>query len=123
MYKNNTTKRLIICTFSLLWLQGCVPSGGKCFTGAARSGYFCHQGYNFGKNRTHAYKQGVKHGCRTANGHFIKNYALSGSSPEYIKGWDRGRATCRLILPKEAEAGTMRTQYQQSIDERNYYGN
>jgi hypothetical protein len=53
----------------------------------------------------------------------VKNYALSGSSPEYVKGWDRGRATCKLILPKEAEAGTMRTQYQQSIDERAYYGN
>jgi len=63
----------------------------------------------------------VKHGCSTANGFFVKNYHLSKTVPDYRKGWNQGRATCKLILPKEAETGTMRTQYQQSIDEKKYY--
>lgn len=40
----------------------------------------------------------------------------------YIKGWELGRATCKLVIPDEAAEGTMRTQYQQSIDEKAYYG-
>jgi len=86
-------------------------------------GYFCHQGYNFGKKLGVAYRQGVKDGCRTANGYFTKNYGLSGSNEAYIKGWDKGRATCKLMIPDEAQSGTMRTAYQQSIDEQKYYGN
>jgi len=106
----------------LLWLEGCAPTAGSCMNGAAEAGYFCYQGYNFGQHRSRLYRLGVRHGCRTANGRFTKNYRLSGSSLEYLHGWESGRATCKLIPPPEADPGTMRTQYQQSIDERNYYG-
>ncbi len=108
----------------LLLLGGCAGSSvSRCSSSAEGRGYFCFQGYNFGKNLTHTYKQGVRDGCRTANGYFNKNYLLSGRSKDYLKGWNTGRATCKLIVPKEAEPGTMRTQYQQSIDAQKYYGN
>jgi len=51
----------------------------------------------------------------------MKNYTLAKQVPAYVKGWDRGRATCKLHIPKEADPDTMRTQYQQSIDEQKYY--
>jgi len=50
-------------------------------------------------------------------GHFRKDYTASASSEDYKKGWDDGRAYCQLIVPEEAKPG-MRTQYQQSIDEK-----
>ena len=107
----------------LLLLNGCVgTSVSKCSSTAPSRGYFCYQGYNFGKNLDSLYRQGVRDGCHTANGNFTKNYALSGSSESYLKGWGKGRATCKIIVPDEAQPGTMRTQYQQSIDEHAYYG-
>ncbi len=108
----------------LFLLSGCAgTSVSRCSSTAEARGYFCLQGYNFGRNLGHTYKQGVRDGCRTANGHFIKNYLLSGTSESYVKGWNTGRATCKLIIPAEAAPGTMRTQYQQSIDEQKHYGN
>jgi len=105
--------------FSLLFIGGCTSSTARCY---GDTGSFCYQGYDFGPNRTAKYKLGVKHGCTTANGHFVKLYKFSRSSTEYLKGWDKGRATCKLIIPESAQPGTMRTQYQQSIDEKKYYG-
>ncbi len=109
---------------ALFLLDGCTGiSVSRCSSTAPSRGYFCYQGYNFGRVLSTSHKQGIKDGCHTANGHFSKNYTLSAHSPDYTKGWDRGRATCKLIPPAEAEVGTMRTQYQQSIDEKKYYGN
>ena len=119
---NKKPYTLILFISALFLLEGCAPSAVGCRSGAANAGYYCYQGYNFGEHRSRLYKLGVRHGCRTANGHFTKNYGLSRSSQEYLHGWERGRATCKLIPPAEADRGTMRTQYQQSIDERRYYG-
>ncbi len=117
-------KFLCVLSSALFLLDGCTGiSVSRCSSTAPTRGYFCYQGYNFGRNLTAPQRQGIKDGCRTANGRFSKDYTLSAHSPAYTKGWDRGRATCKLIPPVEAEAGTMRTQYQQSIDEKTYYGN
>ena len=106
----------------LLLLNGCVSNtAGSCSPSAASRGYFCYQGYNFGKDTVALYRQGVIHGCRTANGYFTKNYHESSSSEAYRRGWEKGRATCKLIVPESADPSIMRTQYQQSIDEQRYY--
>ncbi len=115
---------LYLLSGTLFVMNGCSSTSiSRCSTTAASRGYFCYQGYNFGRALTSLHKQGIKDGCRTANGYFTKNYTLSQSSDDYIKGWDKGRATCKLIPPQEADPGTIRTQYQQSIDEKKYYGN
>ncbi|NKQ40956.1 MAG: hypothetical protein HF962_05240 [Sulfurovum sp.] len=121
--KNKLIISMIIMVAMLIGLSGCVSTTPRCTSNTNASAYFCYQGYNFGENKTTQYRLGVKDGCKTANGRFTKNYKLSGSSTDYVKGWDKGRATCKLIRPKDAEPGTMRTEYQQSIDERVYYGN
>jgi len=82
-----------------------------------QKGYFCFHGHNFGQHVTASYKKGVFDGCRTGEGHFQKDYKASASSEMYRKGWDDGRAYCKLIIPEEAKPG-MRTQYQQAIDEK-----
>ncbi len=103
---------------SLAWtLSGCVPSRGRCFPYMEKAGYFCYKEHNFGRNVSPAYKQGVKDGCRTGEGYFRRDYSLSARSEDYRKGWDAGRAECKLIIPEEAKPG-MRTQYQQAIDEK-----
>jgi len=114
---------LPLFTLFLSLLSGCVsPRGVPCHTDTNSYDTFCYQGYYFGEHKSSLYRLGVIHGCKTANGRFVKRYDLSGSSTDYRMGWERGRATCKLIPPEEAQPGTMRTQYQQSIDERNYYG-
>ncbi len=120
---HNRLIKYIYMTFAaLLLFSGCVSITPKCSNATSAQGYFCYQGYNFGKDTTSLYREGVKDGCRTANGTFTKNYSLSGSSDEYVKGWEKGRAACKLIIPDEAKPGTMRTEYQQSIDEKEFYG-
>ena len=114
--------RARLVTFSvtgmaLLTLTGCIPSGGRCFPYMQKAGYFCYKAHNFGKDVSENYKRGVHDGCRTAEGTFRRNYSLSGTSEDYRKGWDAGRAFCKLIVPDEAKPG-MRTQYQQAIDEK-----
>lgn len=108
---------------TILTFSGCVSSTPKCVGNIGTSGYFCYQGYNFGKEKTPNYKKGVRDGCRTANGTFTKNYNLSSTYPDYIKGWNKGRATCKLIVPESADPYTMRTEYQQSIDKKKQNGN
>ena len=96
-----TVKReRVVVLFSLLVLlgtgiTGCASSATRCTPGAVRSGYFCYEGINFGKAEDPAYREGIRDGCRTGKGYFRKNYRLSGSSENYRKGWDKGRATCR----------------------------
>ena len=124
LHNKHSVKLLCLLGSTLFLFNGCVgTSVSRCSSTAPSRGYFCYQGYNFGRDLSVPYKQGVKDGCRTANGHFSKNYRLSANTKSYVKGWDKGRATCKLILPAEAQSGTMRTQYQQSIDEQKYYGN
>jgi hypothetical protein len=82
-----------------------------------KAGYFCYKEYNFGRNVSAEFKKGVRDGCRTGEGHFRRDYALSSVSADYRAGWDAGRAQCKLIVPEEAKPG-MRTQYQQSLDEQ-----
>ena len=109
-----TLSALTVVAFSL---SGCIPSGGRCFPYMQKAGYFCYKAHNFGKDVSGNYKQGVKDGCRTGEGHFRRDYSLSASSEDYRKGWDAGRAFCKLIIPEVAKPG-MRTQYQQALDER-----
>jgi hypothetical protein len=114
--------KLILGTLVAVLFSACTTPTSRCSESASTQGYFCYQGYNFGKRLSGEYKLGVKHGCTTAQGHFVKQYTLSGTSESYKNGWEKGRATCKLIPPEEASSGTMRTQYQQSIDEKKYYG-
>lgn len=117
MINNNIFKYSILATIVAFSASGCISNIQTCTNKHTKAGFFCHQGYNFGPNRTEAYKSGVRDGCRTANGTFTKNYSFSSTSKEYVAGWRSGRATCKLILPENAQEGTMRTEYQQSIDE------
>jgi len=110
-------RTFLLVGVSLFVLTGCIPSGGRCFPYMEKAGYFCFRGHNFGRYVTEIYKKGVFDGCRTGEGHFRKDYTASASSEDYKKGWDDGRAYCKLIIPDEAKPG-MRTQYQQSIDEK-----
>ena len=111
-------KPYILFSITLLFvLNGCIPSGGRCFPYMEKAGYFCYKGHNFGRNVSTDYKKGVIDGCHTGEGYFRRNYALSASSVDYKKGWDIGRAHCPLIVPEEAKPG-MRTQYQQTLDEK-----
>ena len=104
-------------TAFLFVLNGCIPSGGRCFPYMEKAGYFCYKGHNFGQKVSENYKKGVMDGCRTGEGHFRRNYTLSSSSIDYKTGWDAGRAYCPFIVPEEAKPG-MRTQYQQTLDEK-----
>ncbi len=97
-------------------VSGCIPSHNRCFKGMEKLGYYCYKNYNYGRNLSENYKKGVRDGCRTGEGHFVRDYSLSAVSEDYKKGWDAGRATCKLIIPEEAKPG-MRTQYQQDIDQ------
>ena len=108
---------LVSTTTLLLTLNGCTPSLGRCFPYMEKAGYFCYRSHNFGRNVSEAYKQGVRDGCRTGEGYFRRDYALSSTSADYREGWDKGRAFCPLIVPDEAKPG-MRTQYQQAIDRK-----
>jgi hypothetical protein len=115
-----TTNKAItlgIATLFILSITGCIPSGGRCFPGAAERGYYCYKEYNFGQNLSSDYKKGIRDGCSTGEGRFRRDYSLSGISPDYKAGWDIGRAHCKLIIPEEAKPG-MRTQYQQNIDQK-----
>jgi len=93
-----------------------------CSSNDTANGYFCHKGYNFGKGKSIQFKSGVRDGCRTARGYFSKDYTVSSWSQDYIDGWDAGRTICRHEIPIAAQPG-MRTEYQQDIDEKQYYGN
>jgi hypothetical protein len=73
-------------------LSGCGSAPAPCRPG---SGSFCYQGIDFGANPDPLYRQGVRDGCQTGKGDFRKDYRLSGSSPTYRQGWDRGRTLCR----------------------------
>jgi len=120
LYKKHLNTPLMIGGLLLL-MNGCISAPRHCASSAASHGTFCYQGYDFGIQKSGHYKLGIKHGCITANGHFVKLYRLSQTSAEYRHGWDKGRATCKLIPPSEADKSTMRTAYQQSIDEQKYY--
>jgi hypothetical protein len=102
---------------SLFLLSGCIPSHNRCFKGAASRGYYCYKNYNFGQNLSSNYKKGIRDGCKTGEGHFVRDYSLSSASADYKVGWDVGRAHCKLITPEDAKPG-MRTQYQQDIDQK-----
>jgi len=101
----------------MLSLSGCIPSGGRCFPGAAERGYFCYKEHNFGQNLSSDYKKGIRDGCSTGEGRFRRDYGRSSISTDYKSGWDIGRAHCKLIIPEEAKAG-LRTEYQQAIDQK-----
>ena len=100
-------------------MSGCA-SRSDCTKDASSYGYFCHKNHNYGKNRNAMYRSGVIAGCRTAEGYYSKDYSKSSWSNDYNMGWADGRATCRHTVPKDAEVYGMRTEYQQSIDQKRY---
>ncbi len=75
-------------------LGGCASSV-PCSPEAIRSGSFCYDGHDFGRNIDPDYRQGVRDGCETGKGYFRKDYALAHRSAEYIQGWIKGRTVCR----------------------------
>ena len=123
MIKTNTLLSTIVVGASMLVLSGCMSSSPRlCSSNDTANGYFCHKGYNFGKDKSRQFKSGVRDGCRTARGYFTKDYTVSSWSKDYIDGWNAGRTRCRHEIPTAAQPG-MRTEYQQGIDEKQYYGN
>ncbi|WP_456430138.1 hypothetical protein [Nitratifractor sp.] len=85
---------------TLILLSGCTGSTGSlCTPTDRRSGSFCYDGINFGQNEDPLFRRGVRDGCETAKGYFRKAYSLSASSASYRRGWEAGRARCRMATP------------------------
>ncbi len=68
---------------------------------SCQKGMYCYKNINFGKSRGYSYEKGIRDGCKTANGFFRKDYALSNRNKEYFDGWILGRSKCRQQLPNE----------------------
>ena len=91
-------------TYTRLTLVSLFLSGTLFFTGcgeapnlddiSASDGDFIYNGRNFGSNRNINYKIGVKDGCATSNGEYIKNHALFNGNGSYHNGWEHGRIHC-----------------------------
>ena len=92
-------------TYGKIALLSLFPAGALLFTGCKEVLYlenvlspseaFIYKGHNFGENRDANYKQGVKDGCRTADGRYTKNHALFGGESDYRTGWEHGRLHCK----------------------------
>ncbi|GEM_PF-1622930 len=85
----------LLALLGLSLMPGCGSSPVPCVPGVDNGGRFCYQGIDFGRADDPLYRQGIKDGCSTGKGYFRKDYSLSGTSPLYRAGWDKGRTLCR----------------------------
>ncbi len=88
-------KILVVSFLFIVSINGCGGSSVPCSLEDIRSGTFCYDGHDFGKNPDPNYRQGVRDGCKTGKGHFVKDYTISDISLQYRQGWIKGRAICR----------------------------
>lgn len=96
--------KIILSCFIIGFLGvGCSSSssGGLSLDSCGKNGNFCYKGVNYGPIKSPLFKKGIKDGCRTGEGFFTKNYALSSRSKDYFNGWIVGRSHCKQILPNE----------------------
>jgi len=61
-------------------------------------GGYVYSGITFGKNLSDYYKQGIRDGCRTAQGFYTKSHTLFKTADDYYDGWFLGRNRCRHLL-------------------------
>jgi hypothetical protein len=56
---------------------------------------YMYKGINFGSDRDVDFRQGVRDGCKTADGYYTKNHTLFKSNESYRVGWEDGRIQCK----------------------------
>ena len=62
---------------------------------SASSKDFIYRNHDFGPNRDVNYREGVKDGCKTADGDYTKNHTLFDTENDYRAGWEHGRLHCK----------------------------
>ena len=85
---------------SIAVLVGCSNSSSAT-PSTCQEGMYCYKNINFGKSEGADFEQGVRDGCKTAEGDFRKDYSKSSSSKTYVDGWMLGRSKCKQVLPNE----------------------
>jgi len=83
--------------FLLLTIIPLITACGPRTVPAHEGGYY-YRGIYFGAHLTKHYKEGIRHGCKTARGFYKKSHWLFNNSSEYYKGWFIGRNRCRHLL-------------------------
>lgn len=90
-------KYITILVLAGLLLAGCTSSGvSPAGSGAA----YVYKGINFGYDRDAGFKHGVRDGCETASGAYVKDHALFNAGGSYKFGWGEGRIKCHNKVPK-----------------------
>ena len=82
---------------------GCTPYEKGLATGvvvgaAGATAYhdnYYYEGYNYGPNRNEMYRRGVRDGCRSSRGRWIKRRYEWNHFPVYREGWSAGYRRCR----------------------------
>ena len=74
-------------------INGCVQTAPE-IPRAAGVDDFVFEGYNFGPHTDPLFRQGVKDGCRTADGTYTKNHEEYNKDGAYQVGWNDGRLKC-----------------------------
>jgi len=83
-----TYKKLFIMIIFLIF-NGCKQEP----VSVKEGGFYYHKIY-FGKNIQKEIKQGIKDGCKTAQGEYTKSHTLFNENKNYQKGWFIGRSRC-----------------------------
>jgi len=94
-------KPLTTASFFLLIISGCSDTTPQFSMQNCGNGNFCYNNINFGPTRGKDYEEGIKDGCKTAEGTFTKNYYMSSTNKDYFDGWILGRSKCKQKLPNE----------------------
>ena len=58
------------------------------------SNVYTYNDIDFGSDRDSDFKHGVRDGCKTAKGDYVKDYSLFKDSKSYKIGWENGRIKC-----------------------------
>ena len=90
----------LLSLVSIAILAGCSNSSSVSPSNC-QDGMYCYNNINFGKTLGADFEQGVRDGCKTAEGDFRKDYSKSSTSSTYAEGWILGRSKCKQILPNE----------------------
>jgi len=90
-------------SFAVLLLLGSLYSGcAPTKVPPAKGGYY-YSGIYFGTHFSNEYKRGIKDGCTTAKGSYVKNHKLFNNNDDYNNGWFLGRNRCKDLLVIEEE--------------------
>ncbi len=86
------SKKTLIITASIaagLLLTACTSSG------VSLKNSYIYNGINFGSDRDANFKLGVRDGCKTSDGDYVKDHNLFNNSESYEVGWEDGRLKCK----------------------------